>query len=46
LVKVKEKYFKTECSPEGILINVNATVYCKFKLIFKLTVIDITVLQF
>jgi len=32
---MKEKYFKIEYSPKGILFNVNATGYFKFKLQLK-----------
>jgi hypothetical protein len=32
MVKVKEKYFNTKARPTGILLNVNAMIYFKFKL--------------
>jgi len=31
MLKVKEKYFKTYYKPAGILLNVNAVLYFKFK---------------
>jgi len=31
-VTVMEKYFKTKCTPAGLLFNVNAMLYFKFKL--------------
>jgi hypothetical protein len=32
MVKVKENYFKTVCMRAGILLNVNALIFLKFKL--------------
>jgi hypothetical protein len=34
-VKGKEEYFKTKCRPAGVLHNVNAVMYFKFKLQFR-----------
>ena len=31
MVKMKEKYFKTNYKPAGMLLNVNAVLYFKFK---------------
>jgi len=33
---VKEKYFKTKYGAAGILLNVNGTIYFKFKLQLQL----------
>jgi hypothetical protein len=35
MVKGKEKYFKKKCRSAGILLNVNAVIYLKFKLQLK-----------
>jgi hypothetical protein len=35
MVKVKEKYFKTQYRPADILLNVKAMVYFKLKLLLK-----------
>ena len=31
MVKMKEKYFKTNYKPAGMLLNVSAVLYLKFK---------------
>jgi len=35
MLEAKEKYFKTKYRPTGILRNVNAMIYFKFKLQLK-----------
>ena len=35
MVKVKEKYFKTQYRPAGILLDVNAVMYFKVRLQLK-----------
>jgi len=44
VVKVKDKYFKEKYRPAGILFNVNAMIYFKFKLNYNLEIINITLL--
>jgi hypothetical protein len=41
---VMEKYFKIKDKPAGILLNVNATIYFKFKLQLKFINDKITLL--
>ena len=38
MVQVKEKYFKTKQRPAGLLLNVNAMTYFKYKLQLKFSI--------
>ena len=35
MAKVKEKYFKTNVKSADISVNLNAMIYCEFKLLLK-----------
>ena len=43
-MKVKKNYFKSKYRPAGMLINVNAMIYLKFKSQLNVGIINVTFL--